>query len=480
MTQQPPMQQGQPGAARPGQMTAVMRAVQASGPKVLRIGVVHAGRVTEERIIKQRSHVTVGPNEKSMFVLATQNVPANFRLFELIGNEYWLNFLDGMHGRVALPSGVSDLSVLKGQARRTPQGAYQVKLTEDSRGKVQVGDVTFLFQFVTPPPVQPRPQLPVSVTSGASAIDWTTTMIVAFCLLAHTMLAAAAYSDWFDQVVDEDTAVAGLIESMSRLPAPPPVEDKPTEEDITDAKATDKPTDEPKKATNAGGKAAGAGANAGAGKAGGLSDKQAAALASELDRLEMATLGAMSSSGPATAGVLRTGESVGGALDKAAAQNTGVSGGSDLKLGGGGGPLKPGETGTAGLGSLGSAGKGDTSGGTGTVSKPKGPTGSASVGGASVSGGSVSNASRVVAGMRAGFRSCYQRGLAENPDAQGSIRLTIRVGPNGEVQSVSASSSGSLPGSVVSCVRSRAQAAQFDPPEGGSASIAVPVSFVKQ
>ncbi len=48
---------GQPQANRPGQMTAVMRAVAATGPKVLRIGVVQSGRVIEERIIKQRTHV---------------------------------------------------------------------------------------------------------------------------------------------------------------------------------------------------------------------------------------------------------------------------------------------------------------------------------------------------------------------------------------------------------------------------------------
>ena len=49
---------------RPGQMTAVMRAMpQVTGPKVLRIGVVQGGRVSEERIIKQRTHVTVGPSE---------------------------------------------------------------------------------------------------------------------------------------------------------------------------------------------------------------------------------------------------------------------------------------------------------------------------------------------------------------------------------------------------------------------------------
>ncbi len=143
-------------------MTAVMRAVAATGPKVLRIGVVQAGRVSEERIIKQRTHVTVGPSEKNMFVIATSSVPATFRVFELVGNDYHLNFLDGMTGRIALPTGISDLSLLKGQARRTSQGAYQIRLTEDSRGKVVIGETTFLFQFVAPPPIQPKPQLPVA------------------------------------------------------------------------------------------------------------------------------------------------------------------------------------------------------------------------------------------------------------------------------------------------------------------------------
>src|SRR4029453_1679392 len=61
--------------------------------------------------------------------------------------------------------------------------------------------------------------------------------------------------------------------------------------------------------------------------------------------------------------------------------------------------------------------------GTGQAVKVAGPKGNASVGGAAVSGGTISDASRVVAGMRAGFRACYNRALQENPDAQGSIRL---------------------------------------------------------
>ena len=471
MTQQPYQQP----ASRPGQMTAVMRAVALSGPKVLRMALAQGGRIIEERIIKQRTHVTVGPSEKSMFVIATPHVPPKFRMFELIGNEYYLNFLDGMSGRIALPTGISELSVLKGQARRTPQGAYQVKLTEDSRGKVVVGNTTLLFQFVTPPPVQPKPQLPVAVTRGATSIDWTTTMIAAFSFLLHFLAIGAAYSDWLDPLADDEVNVAGLIDSVKGLPPPPPIEEAETDADATESKTAEK-AEKPKKA--AGAKKAAGGSQ---GKAGSMSARQVAKLTNELDQLEMATIGALSSQGPATAGVLRNGEVPTSALDQAAASGAGVSTGGPggLKLGSGGGKIRPG-MGGGGLATIGSTGKGKGTGGTGKTTKVKGPRGSASVGGAAVAGGTVSNASRVVAGMRAGFRACYNRGLQVNPDAQGSIRLTIRVGPGGEVQGVSAGASGNLPGSVVSCVRARASAAQFDKPEGGSAVINVPVSFVKQ
>jgi hypothetical protein len=452
-----------PGTSqRPGQMTAVMRAVAPTGPKVLRIGVVQSGRVIEERIVKQRTHVTIGPSEKSMFVIAATSVPPNFRLFELVGNDYYVNFLDGMTGRIALPTGISDLAMLRGQARRTPQGAYQIRLTEDSRGKVVVGDVTFLFQFVAPPPVQPRPQLPVAVMRGTSNIDWTTTIIAAFSFLLHFMAVGAIYSDWLDPVVDDEVSVAGLVDSVKNLPPPPPIEEP------TEAEPSEKGEEKAEAAKQAGPK----------GPKGGMSASEKAGLSRDLDALEMMTLGALSSEGPATANVLRGGEVPTSALDAAAASGAGVGAGGDLRLGSGGGAIRPGSAG-GGLGALGATGKGGGE-GTGQAVKVAGPKGNASVGGAAVSGGTISDASRVVAGMRAGFRACYQRGLNENPDAQGNIRLTIRVGPGGEVQSVNAAPSGSLPGSVVACVQARASAAQFTPPEGGSAVVVVPVTFVKQ
>ncbi|HRI72662.1 MAG TPA: energy transducer TonB, partial [Polyangium sp.] len=169
-------------ASKPGQMTAVMRAMdQAAGPKVLRVGLVLGGKVIEERVIRERGHVTIGPSEKSTFVTPGKNIPSNFRLFELINNKYVLNFLDNMSGKVAQESGTADLAELKIGSKRAFVGnvtVSQIPLSDDARGKIIVGDTTFLFQFVAAPALQARVQMPVSVQAGfGHSIDWSTTII---------------------------------------------------------------------------------------------------------------------------------------------------------------------------------------------------------------------------------------------------------------------------------------------------------------
>jgi len=451
-------------------MTAVMRAVAAPGPKVLRIGVARNGQISEERTLEKRTHVTAGSSEQNSFVISSSKVPATFRLFELVRNEYHLSFFDDMSGRIALPAGTFELSALKGDARRTKHGAYQIRLSEDSRGTVVIGDITVLFQFVARPPLQAKPQLPMAVLRNTSAIDWNTTIIAAASFLIHFLVLGSLSSDWLDPIVDDEQNVAGVIDSLKSLPPPPPVEDKPEtlDKSATPAKIVEKVRAKPDAAANAKPQA----------PPGRLNEKQTAALHNQLDQLEMRTIGALESSGPATSGLFRGTEVALNLLDQAAASSAGIGvGTAGLNLSPGGGAIQPGTVGD--LRTIGSGSLTTDTGGAATKATVAGPKGNATVGGANVSGGTVGNASRVVALMRAGFRACYQRGLAENPDAAGNILLTIHVGAGGEVTGVSGSS-GTLPPTVVGCVKSRAQAATFDAPEGGSAVISVPVTFVKQ
>jgi len=466
-------------AGRPGQMTAVMRAVaQVSGPKILRIGVVQGGKVIDERLIKDRGHVTIGPSEKAMFVVPTRQLPPNFRLFEMIGGEYYLNYLEEMNGRVALKTGVSDLSGLSAQAKTVSAGGFRfhrVKLTEDSRGKVVAGETSFLFQFVVPPPIQPKPQLPVSVKKGmAGDIDWFTTIVAAFSFLFHFFFVALVYSDWMDPVVDDEVAVSQLIESIKKLPPPPPMERPQAMVDLDST--ANAATDDSASKSKGKGSGKGKGKAVGKGKAKAAADARAAAIADELAELNVQTLGAMGTGGVATEGVLGSSDVPTGLLDDAARSGmgagTGCTGG--LKLGGaGGGTLRPGAVGGGrGLKDIGETGGQSTGGAQATGKKKKvaGPKGSAIVGGAGVSGGAVANASSVVARMRGRFRRCYQTGLNSNPEMQGSVTLTAKVGPNGEVLGVGGGGGGAL-GPIVGCLKAVVAGAQFAPPDGGGAII---------
>jgi hypothetical protein len=472
----PGQQPGQQAGGRPGQMTAVMRAMSvAAGPKVLRIGLVQGGRVIEERIIKLRTTVTVGSNEKSMFVIPSQAVPPMFKLFELVGNDYYLNFLDGMTGRVALATGITDIQSLRGSAKKV-NGAYQVKLTEEARGKVVVGETTFLFQFVAPPPVQPRPQLPLAVKGGLAAqIDWTLTIVAAFSFLLHFGIVGAMYSDWMDPVVGDDFNVAGLVDMMKSIP-PPPVEEK--QDTTTTATATATATAAAAQSKPAGG--AGGAKSGSAGKsAGQVSDQKAAALAAQADAMQMQMLAALNG-GSSVQGALNRSDIPPVDLSGAAASNAGVAHGSgDLKIGGGGAPVQGGGKG-GGLAGIGGGTKGDGTGtGAGTETKVAGPTGVAQVGGTSATV-PISDADRVIAGLRARFRSCYQTGLNSDPSMSGKVLISAKVGPNGEVSSADVASNTGLSPAVASCIAGVVKRATFSAPGGGGSTLQIPVTFVQQ
>jgi hypothetical protein len=448
-------------------MTAVMRAMQqASGRKRLRIGLVAGEMIVEERIVKQRTSVTVGPSEKCMFVVQA-NVPLQFKLFELIGADYHLNFLDGMTGRVTLATGITDLVSLKGYAKRVGP-AYQIRLTEEARGKIVVGETTFLFQFVAPPPVQPRPQLPLSVKGGvASQIDWSLTIIAAFSFLVHFGLIGAMYSDWMDRVVDDDIT-AGLLDMVQKT-VPPPVDTAETP--MLTASATDMaptPTAAPK-------------APAPSPKQGGqLPDaKVVAGLLNEADQAKIAILMALNG-GPNIDGAMKDDNGAPVDLSSIANRRGGVSnsaGGLNLPNGAGA-PIRPGQTG-GGLPSLRGNDTGGASTSAGQAVKVV-PDGNVEYTGSSASV-PVANAEAVIRKqIHPEAKRCYQRGLESDPSQAGRLVILIKVAPSGEVDTVSVSSNTGLAAGVAKCIQLIARRVKFDPPGTSGSTLSVPFNFVKQ
>ena len=122
-----------------------------------------------------------------MFVVLSDALPRNWLLFELSGNGYVAHFSDGMDARIAVGNEIISLSQLKQTGKIQKRGAsWVLPLDERARGKITLADMTILFQFVTPPPPQPRPQLPASVRGSAlSGVDWFFTTIAGVSFLLH-------------------------------------------------------------------------------------------------------------------------------------------------------------------------------------------------------------------------------------------------------------------------------------------------------
>jgi hypothetical protein len=464
-------------------------AAQPAAAKVLRVGLVYKGKVIDERVVAADGHVTIGPNERATFVLTGAGVPIGFRLFERSGGRTFLQITDSMSGRVASSAGVVDLAALRAHASavQIPGAAgpiHRVRIDDDARGKIAVGEHTVLFQFVAPAPALGKPQLPVSVKSSLGDVDWRTSVIAAFSFLVHFGAVGSIYSDWTDPVVDDEAETTQILESVKQLPAPPPIE-HPKDENATpsptpSAQASAKPAQS--SSSNGGGRVASTG-NMGGNAGGAMSDARAHQLSSQMRALELDVLGSLNESrGSATGIVLSSaGDFPFGALDKAAASTTGVRAGvtGGLDLGGNtGAPIKPGAIPRLLIDAAPSTVTPITAGSAVAV-KP--PPGSVSVPPPVVSGGAVPNAGSVVAAMAAGFRRCYNNGLNhEDPTMRGTVRVTARIGPNGEVLSASASGGGTLSATVVGCVRNRVASAQFASPEGGGARLVIPVTLIPQ
>lgn len=141
--------------------------------KILRVGIVHEGRIIEERLLKKRGDVTVGASPKCTFILPIAKLPESYRLFVLERGRYALRFTAGMTGRVSVGDRLLELGELKDTNLVRRSGAYfLLPLDETSRGRLVFGEVSLLFQFVVPPPPVPKLELPAAAKGGIlSRID---------------------------------------------------------------------------------------------------------------------------------------------------------------------------------------------------------------------------------------------------------------------------------------------------------------------
>ncbi len=443
----------------PGRMTAVMRAVTVvdNRPRVLRIAVVESGRVVSERIVPE-GVVTIGGGEDASFVV--EGAGPRFRLFERDGAKWRMNLRRGIAGRVALTTGVSDLAGFEGA----------VPLDESARGKVVIGQTTLLFQLVPPPPIAPKPRLPIAVTGGiADRIDWSLTIVAALSFLFHFGIVGAMYSDWMDPVVEShDVSLVDIrrildpgqpIEQPHTQPQAGTVSNDPpknpvaTRDPVTPGNVTPHPNPGPARP---------------------MSDAAAADLARRAEAMNMGMVVSLNG-GPATSSAMTRSEIPPVDMSAAAASRDAVAtSNGDLKTPSGGdtqvhkGDLSVLATNTKKTGS-------DRAGDVNPSTAPPVPTVMTLP---PTTTGAVSDADAVVAKLRPRFRKCYQDGLSSDPTMHGKVVLDARVGANGEVSGVDVVSNSGLSQPVAACLQTTLSRAQFT--ANGASNVRVPVTFEHQ
>ncbi|MEZ4221284.1 MAG: AgmX/PglI C-terminal domain-containing protein [Polyangiaceae bacterium] len=75
------------------------------------------------------------------------------------------------------------------------------------------------------------------------------------------------------------------------------------------------------------------------------------------------------------------------------------------------------------------------------------------------------------------YRLCYEQGLKQRPDLAGDVMLNFRIGPNGEVQTVSTPGSSIPDAAVVNCVGAAIRTLSFPQPEGGMVQVRTKLVF---
>ena len=454
-------------------------------PKILRIGVIQAGKIVEERLIRQRGNVTIGASPSCTIVVPASTLPKSFALFEMHEGRYQLVLTDTMDGRVSVDTRVLSLDQVRseGHAKAGPKGGVlKLALTEASRGKVLLGEVTLLFQFVAPPPIQPRPQLPPSVRGGLiGQMDWvltssfggTTVAVVAFMLVLHGLD--------FPKNVSPDVIPENFAQYLPAIEKP-----KPPEKKLDVTKLAKEGEKKVKKAQPVRRKAPSSGRPRSSGKKGPVKTcddackaaraaARRARLAAQVSKMgALAIIGVKGKGAGTTNDLLQSGDP-GTSADKAFKGVGGVTtsgrGRGGLAGKGGGGSGK-----SVGIGDLGGRVGGPGAVGTGGKVIERVPTAVVKAAGKTQIEGTLkaSAVARILRRGMAGLKGCYQRALKRNPKLSGKISVLLTINATGKVIKVEIDQDTVGDGAVNACIKSYARRWRFPAPEDGDK---VEVSF---
>lgn len=440
-----------------------------SGQKVLRIGIVQRGKIIDERELKRRETVSIGTDPKAMFTVASDGLPAHFDLFDYDGKNYHIRYTPEMQGRVQSDGSkvMTFADFEQGGQATERKDARAVPLTDSSRGKVIIGDVTVLFQFKARAAAPVRPVLPAELRgSFLQTID--TQFAAILTIVAIVCVSIVAYARSLPYV--EPTSIEEIDQRFQRLimpdriPQPPKkqvaeIDEGPGE----DEQEVEEKKEEPEKKEKPKPKAKTSG------------EKPAKAPREELAKKVagkglLKVLGAnREGSGGALADVFSEGGDTESSLADAFSGVQGV----DIASGSGQKGTRGGGSGEGvGIGELATEGGGSVESGKKTEARV---AGSARAEAPEVDGELSADAIRSVMKRKmSAIKSCYESALKRDRDLKGKLIIEFEILETGRITGLYFG--GSLKSSdIESCIKSRARSWRFPKPDGGTVFVSIPV-----
>ena len=434
--------------------------------KVLRIGVIQGGKIVEERVLPARQPVTLGAAARNTLVVPAANVPESVTVFTFHGDRWLLHFEAGAEGRVQGPQGTAELGALVSQGLAKQAGkTCSVPVNEDQRGKLVVGEVTLLWQFVPPPAEVPKPALPKEAKGAHfKSMDRLFVTVLAVSFLLHSGVYAALASTAVPKEVSleeiPDRYAKVLIPERMPKPPPKPEEKKPEaappkkEEKVEEKKAESPEQQAQKKAA-----------------------RQAAVAKAVQSKGLLKVLGAL---GPgAASGAVADVFGAGGGMGDVASALSGAGGVAVANDPGAGGGRKGGGEGrTASIGSLATSGGGKVGLGakaevavkvSGSVAAEE-----AEVDSSDIDQGKLGAFVRARMGL---IKACYENALKRNPGLRGKISIRFTILETGGLAEITAAQNSLGSAEVASCIMNtmRTWRTQFRP--SGPVTVEYPFVF---
>lgn len=152
--------------------------------RALRVALIQSGRIVEDRTFTERAKITVGTDAKSTFLVPMAEVPVTTAVFDITKQGTSLLFDAGTQGRVSIAG--ADAPLDKWVTRATARGTrLSLSLPEDAKGRVSIGEVSLLFQFVDAPKKPVAAELPRGARGLVAQLDRSFLAILAISLAAH-------------------------------------------------------------------------------------------------------------------------------------------------------------------------------------------------------------------------------------------------------------------------------------------------------